>query len=57
VGFPQHEYNELKQDTEADTRQNEQLSKHWRLHSWARQKINELERKVDLPLSAWPDFD
>lgn len=48
---------DLKTDSEADTRQDTQLTKHWRIHSWSRQKINELETAAGKPISAWPDLD
>lgn len=47
---------ELKKDTETDNRQNDQISKHWKLHSWTRQKINELETASGKPISPWPDI-
>ncbi len=50
------EAKEMREDTDTDIKQNDSITKHWKLHSWTRHQINELERKNDMPLSAWPDF-
>ena len=47
---------ELKEDTGSDAKQDSQLSKHWKLHNWARGRINTLETNSSMPLSEWPDL-
>jgi len=47
---------DLREDTGNDAKQDSQISKHWRLHSWARGRINNLETKAGEPLSEWPDL-
>lgn len=32
------------------------MEKHWKLHQWAKDEVNELRGKHDLPSSRWPDF-
>lgn len=34
----------------------ETMSKHWKLHSWAKDQINELRFKQDLGVANWPEF-
>ncbi len=46
----------IKSDTESDKKQNESLSKHWKLHGWARDRITELRHMHDLELIPWPDL-
>jgi len=46
----------LADDTEEMTRVLEAMSKHWKIHSWTKDQINELRVKLDLPLKGWPDF-
>lgn len=47
----------LSADTRSDEKQDSQISKHWRLHSWARSAINRIEKQNDMPLSDWPNLD
>ena len=34
----------------------ETMSKHWKLHTWAKDEINELRLKQGLEPSRWPDL-
>lgn len=34
----------------------ETMTKHWKLHQWAKDEVNELRGKHDLPSSRWPNF-
>lgn len=47
----------LSEQSEVDASQNRQLSKQWKLHSWARGRINSLEQKGGHDISDWPDLD
>lgn len=40
-----------------DERQDEMLSKHWRLHGWARDEINKLRFGQGLQPVAWPGLE
>lgn len=46
----------LASDNQETLRQAGQLVKHWKLHSWERDRITELRNFHDLPLSPWPDL-
>jgi len=46
----------LATDNQETLRQSNQLVKHWKLHSWERDRITELRNLHDLPLSPWPDL-
>ena len=52
----QQEVKELRDDKEPEIRQDRTIRKHWKLHNWARNRINELERKNNLPVGEWPEF-
>ena len=43
-------------DSAVDNTQSATLSKHWKLHSWERVRINELRVQQGLPIAAWPDL-
>ena len=43
-------------DTEKDKKQDDTLTKFWRLHSWERARINELRIADGLPIAEWPDL-
>lgn len=43
-------------DSQTDEHQTKQLSKHWRLHTWARTELNKLQYESGKPPSAWPDL-
>lgn len=45
----------IQSDKAQDNRQDQTITKHWRLHSWARDQINELRQHNNLPLAPWPD--
>ena len=47
---------DLAADKELDKTQNETLTKHWKLHSWSRDEINDLRHKSGLDRSRWPDL-
>ena len=32
------------------------ISRHWKLHTWAKDKINELRVKAGETITAWPDL-
>jgi hypothetical protein len=49
--------NKLSEQSEVDASQNRQLSKQWKLHSWARGRVNHLEHKAGDRPSDWPDLD
>ena len=40
-----------------DAAQDAQLGKHWKLHGWAKGRVNELRVKQGLPLADWPPLD
>lgn len=52
----QHRLAQVEQDKTVDVSQNTQLSKHWKLHSWARDEINTLRAKQGLDIKPWPDL-
>jgi hypothetical protein len=45
------------QDTETDSIQNRQLSKHWKLHGWAKDEINVLRVKNGSNMTSWPELN
>ena len=47
----------ISEDNDDLTRLTKQISKHWKLHSWARDTLNETRQKIDLPIKAWPKLD
>ena len=47
----------LSEQSEIDASQTRQLSKQWKLHSWARGRINHLEHNAGERPSDWPDLD
>jgi len=48
---------ELVTNKTADTKQNEMLSKHWKIVSFHRDKINELRHDAGKGPVSWPDLD
>lgn len=32
------------------------LRKHWKLHTWARDELTDVEKKLDMPISHWPEL-
>jgi len=46
----------LSQNSEADKKQDSQLSKHWRLHTWAREEINRISVRDGSGIVSWPDL-
>jgi len=48
---------QIVSDTEADARRDETLSKHWRLHSWAKDRVTELRNMHNQPLVEWPELN
>lgn len=52
-----HQIEELAADKEADKSQDESLSKHWKLHSWAKDQITGLRNQHDMPVVSWPDLE
>jgi len=57
MGIMQSEVNDLRFDASDDTRQDKQLSKHWKIHNWSKDQINELRVEHTKPLVSWPDLD
>jgi hypothetical protein len=47
----------LMADTHRDEKQDRSVRKHWKLHTWARDRITELRHVHGLPLEPWPDLD
>ena len=47
----------LMEQSEIDKSQNRQLSKQWKLHSWARGRVNKLEQGAGIEVSTWPELD
>lgn len=47
----------LSESSDVDESQTRQLSKQWKLHSWARGRINHLEHQGGERPSSWPDLD
>lgn len=35
----------------------ETLAKHWKLHGWARDEINDIRSNANLPAVRWPELD
>ena len=44
-------------DKETDIKQTATLQKHWKLRSWARDRVTELRQQHSLSLEPWPDLD
>ena len=57
VELLQYQIEQLQCANEDDQKQNANLSRHWKLHGWARDEINDLRHKAGLDSSRWPDFD
>ena len=47
---------QITNDTDCDVKQSETLTKHWKLHGWARDEINTLRAEAGKPLAHWPDY-
>ncbi|MHA2279455.1 MAG: hypothetical protein ACXAC5_00990 [Promethearchaeota archaeon] len=47
----------LADDTDDITRITKQLSKHWKLHNWAKDQLSELRHQHQLPPVSWPDLE
>lgn len=47
----------LSQQSEIDAHQSKTLAKQWKLHSWARGRINHLEHQAGERPSTWPELD
>lgn len=47
----------LEQRAERDNRQDATLSKHWKLHSWARDRLYEERVARGEQIDPWPDLD
>ena len=47
----------IKDNSEADTSQNVQLSKQWRIVSTHKDWINDLRAREGLPIVSWPPLD
>ncbi len=53
----QGDVNELIFDEEDDDRQDVTLRKHWKIHRWTADRINELRVEQGKPLASWPELD
>jgi len=53
----QYQIQMLSNNKDADEKQDRQIRKHWKLHSWAKDQINKLGRHHDIPIQPWPDLD
>ena len=51
------ELNTIKADTSDSEEFKQSIRKHWKLHSWARDEINNLKYKNGLPITGWPLSD
>ena len=49
-------FEDHQKQTSQDEHRDRSLQKHWRLHCWERDEIEEIRRKVDLPPTKWPDL-
>lgn len=47
----------IAEDTDDIVRITSQLSKHWKLHTWAKDQIAELRHKQQMEPVSWPDLD
>jgi len=47
---------ELSKKSELDKKQDGQLSKHWKLHSWTKREIDAMRFKAGDGPSEWPDL-
>jgi alkylated DNA repair dioxygenase AlkB len=52
----QQDIKELRENKEPETRQDRTIRKHWKLHTWAKDQINEIQKSNNVPLGKWPDF-
>jgi hypothetical protein len=52
----QKQIDKLSEQTQIDTDQTDSLRKHWRLHNWARSRINHLEHQNGDRPTDWPDL-
>ncbi len=52
----QHQLSEQSEQVQIDLKHSSQLSKHWKLHGWAKDEINKLRAKHGLELESWPDL-
>ena len=46
----------MTQKTELDVKQDSQIAKFWRLHSWSRSEINKLRVKGGDDIAEWPEL-
>jgi len=53
----QQSVNRIADDTETDRKQNETLTKFWKILSWDKDRITELRNTHGLALMPWPDLD
>ncbi len=47
----------LADDTDEMTRLTRQLSKHWKLHTWAKDQVAELRHKNQMKPVSWPNLE
>jgi hypothetical protein len=57
IALMQQTLEDIKDNTEDDARQDEQLRKHWKIVSAHKDWINDLRAREDLPLLSWPSLD
>ncbi len=48
---------DIVENTEADLRRDRTLTKHWRIHSWTKDRITELRNAHDMAVVGWPSLD
>jgi hypothetical protein len=47
----------LSEKSELDKKQDASISKHWKLHNWARDEINKIHFKNNEEPVSWPDLN
>jgi hypothetical protein len=53
----QRDIENIKNDVEAERKQDATLRKHWKIHNWTKDEVSELRNKAGLPVNKWPDLE
>ena len=57
IRLVQKDISDIRSDNASEEKQDRTLAKHWKLHGWTRDEINELRSKAGLQPDKWPDFE
>jgi hypothetical protein len=46
----------IQENTDMEKAQSSQISKHWKLHNWAKEQITEIRVKDGMGIPTWPSL-